>query len=735
MANGQNYQVAFSLNSKLSAGFNKAFSSAMKSVVSLTAGIAGAYAGFRVVGDFLKESEEGAKAQIEAETKLQAVLKNTKGVTDAQVDSIKKYADELEASGVVSGDVALAGTQQLGTYQLQAATLKKLMPSMNDLIVQQKGLNATQGDAVSIGNLVGKVMMGQTGALKKVGISFNAAQEKALKYGNEQEKAAMLCEVLKLNVGGVNAALAKTDQGKIKQFSDVFGSLRDEVGKCVLSIKAKFLGVFATLIPAAVNKFKTSMSWIETNLVPVFKQVVPQAISLMKGKFESIRNTFNNLKSLGTETFEKIKTKIMENQPLLDKLKGIVNDVKEALGNLKTNGQEAFDVMKPTLIWIKDEGLPLVADGIMWVAEKATEMYNTIKKNWGAIEPIILGIAAAIVTYKVGMLIATGVTKAYTAVTKGMAVAQGILNAVMNMSPLGLIAIAIGLVVAAGVYLWKNWDTIKAKALQLWASMQSVFGNIGAWFQEKWNSVLTVTTTIWNNIQNFLSTFPLGQAFLQNINNMVASIKTIFSGITTFISGVFSGNWQKAWEGIQGIFSGIVSGWAAIFKIPINNIIGMINMLIGGLNNIHIEIPDWAPGGLGGKSFGVKIPTIPQFAKGTNSTPRGPFIAGEKGPELISGAPGRRVFTNSQTKDALSKKQPNKVMANAQNNSIAVQKSTPVQIVYKPSVIVKGGGDPQSIAMAIKQALAEEELKLFAKIERFMNGLKKKEKRLDYGRE
>ena len=71
---------------------------------------------------------------------------------------------------------------------------------MNNLLAQQKGLNATQTDAVNIGNLMGKVMQGQTSALTRVGISFTAAQEEVLKYGNEQEKAAMLAQVITDNV-------------------------------------------------------------------------------------------------------------------------------------------------------------------------------------------------------------------------------------------------------------------------------------------------------------------------------------------------------------------------------------------------------------------------------------------------------------------------------------------------------------------------------------------------------
>ena len=680
----------------------------MKSVAKLAAGVAGAYVGFKAVSGFLKDSEEAARSQIEAETKLQAVLKNTKGITEEQVQSIKDYSGALQNAGVIGDEVSLAGVQQLGTYQLQAETLKKLMPGMNDLIAQTKGLNATQEDAVSTGNMIGKVMSGQVGALSRAGIIFDKTQEKILKYGTEQEKAATLAEVLKANVGGVNEALAKTDQGKIKQFTNSWSDAKEVVGKYVLAVKANVLGLFGNMLPKVVNKFKTSMSWIETKVVPLFKSNLPKALDFVKTRFESIANTFSKVKTWGIDAFEKIRTKVMENQPLLDKIRELVDKVKNNFTNLGEQGLKAFEVMQPTLLWIKDEGLPFIAEGIMWVVEKALDLYSVVTDNWSAIEPVVLGIAGGLAVYKVAMLTTAAVTKTYTAITKGMALAQGTLNAVMNMSPIGLIAIAIGVAIAAGVLLWKNWDTIKVKAAELWSAIKNIFGNIGGWFQEKWNAVLQTTMTIWNNIKDFLSTFPLGQAFLQNINNMVDSVKEIFNGVTTFIQGVFSGNWKQAWEGIQGVFSGIVSGWAAIFKIPINNIIGMINTLIGGLNKINIDIPDWAPGGLGGKSFGIKIPSIPQFAKGTNSTPGGAFIAGEKGPELITGAPGRKVFTNAQTKNVFSR-----------------GFSAP-HLTFSPVFYITGGDS--NIKAKIQQVIAEEKKKLFAEFKQLI----KRERGLAY---
>ncbi len=136
-------------------------------------------------------------------------------------------------------------------------------------------------------------------------------------------------------------------------------------------------------------------------------------------------------------------------------------------------------------------------------------------------------------------------------------------------------------------------------------------------------------------------------AALTHIGDLIGSVVTIFSGLMDFITGVFTGNWEQAWNGIKDIFSGIFDGIAAIFKAPIRAIVAVINGVISGLN--MLKIPDWVPE-IGG--MGLNIPLIPEFAKGTLKTPD-TFIAGEEGPELITNAPGRRVYTAAQTKNIL----------------------------------------------------------------------------------
>lgn len=120
--------------------------------------------------------------------------------------------------------------------------------------------------------------------------------------------------------------------------------------------------------------------------------------------------------------------------------------------------------------------------------------------------------------------------------------------------------------------------------------------------------------------------------FSEGISNAITGVKTIFEGVITFITGVFSGNWQQAWEGVRSIFTGIFDTLGALFKAPINAVITLINEAIAGINGLNITIPDWVPG-LGGKTFGLNIPEIPMLARGGFTN--GASIAGEAGTEAV----------------------------------------------------------------------------------------------------
>lgn len=135
------------------------------------------------------------------------------------------------------------------------------------------------------------------------------------------------------------------------------------------------------------------------------------------------------------------------------------------------------------------------------------------------------------------------------------------------------------------------------------------------------------------------------------IGAVVQNITNIFSGLIDFITGVFTGNWEKAFGGLVKIFENIFGGIVNIAKAPINNMIGLINGFIKGINKL--QIPDWVPE-VGGK--GINLPTIPTLAEGGLVNKGQLFIANEAGPELVASYGSKSgVMNNDQIVESVTK--------------------------------------------------------------------------------
>lgn len=154
--------------------------------------------------------------------------------------------------------------------------------------------------------------------------------------------------------------------------------------------------------------------------------------------------------------------------------------------------------------------------------------------------------------------------------------------------------------------------------------------------KQTWNAIVNSIKDAWDMFITWLqSKSPMLAAIFQTYGNFISglfnSIKQWLSGIIEFISGVFTGDWTKAWEGVKDIFKGIWNGIITAVEYAINFIINGINLLISALNTIHFEVPDWVPL-IGGRSFGISIPLVsnvalPRLAQGAVIPPNREFLA------------------------------------------------------------------------------------------------------------
>ena len=169
----------------------------------------------------------------QANTQLTTVMRQRMDATDEDIKKVNEVIGAQSKLGVIGGTIQKTGAQQIATFLKEKGTLEQLIPAMNDLLAQQKGLNVSQEDARSVANLMGKAMTGQTSALRRVGITFSEAQENIMKYGTEQQRAAMLAQIITDNVGHMNAQLGKTDAGQLKQAEMQFAAIKVQIGELV----------------------------------------------------------------------------------------------------------------------------------------------------------------------------------------------------------------------------------------------------------------------------------------------------------------------------------------------------------------------------------------------------------------------------------------------------------------------------------------------------------------------
>ncbi|WP_270607485.1 phage tail tape measure protein [Enterococcus thailandicus] len=258
--------------------------------------------------------------------------------------------------------------------------------------------------------------------------------------------------------------------------------------------------------------------------------------------------------------------------------------------------------------------------------EKATSMLQKFSGWWSSLDQdtqswiiTIAGIVAAVgpALVVLGSLMGS-VTKIVGGIKTFMGVwstLSGLLAANPFILPIAAIAILIGAFVLA-------YTKVK-------------------WFRDGVNAFVK------NVVDGFVQGFKFMAGFIggifeslsANFTNFFNAGKRIFNGFIDFVTGVFTGNWSKAWNGVVDIFGGIFDGIAAVAKAPINAMIGIINGFIGGLNNI--KVPKWVPG-LGGKSFSIS--KLPYLANGGHIV-NGTAITGDAGPELLSVKNGKTTVT------------------------------------------------------------------------------------------
>ena len=481
----------------------------------------------------------------------------------------KGYGDTSAEAVQQAADLAFA-TVRLGqtSFPELAAGMGKVIPLASTLGLEQEQLWGAMA-----------TLTGVTGSTAEVVTQMKATMQAFLSPSKNMQAA--------LKNMGYESGQALLESKGLQGSLD---ALKDAVGGNELA----FAGLFSSVeAQTAVLAMAGNQAENLTSKTAEMYEATGAANTAFERQTNTLAYDIQMVKNLGANFLTQLGTNILPYvREFAEAALPVVSEALEKIGSYMTG----------TII-------PAAETAVKWISEHRT---------------LILALAAGIAT-------AVAAYKAYKVVTAASATGTFTLAGAMTALNLPVLAVvaAIGLAVAAGILIYKNWDKIKAKAVELGAKISEVWGNIKT----------GVSEAVANLVSAFQSNFPLLSAYLsgwwKSVSAAWENVKAIFANIIDFVQNVFAGNWSAAWDNIVAIFGNVFGMIVNLAKAPINGVISAINWVLEKINSISVTIPDWVPG-VGGKTLGFNIPTIPALAAGGIAT--APTLAqiGEGGePEAV----------------------------------------------------------------------------------------------------
>ena len=357
---------------------------------ALATGIDAAQRSFGQLQGAMQELADAYAVQETAERKLETVMRQRMGASEDDIQSIKDLASAQQEIGVIGDEVQLSGAQQIATFLKERDSLAALMPAMNNLLAQQKGLTATTGDAVQIGNLMGKAMMGQVDALKRVGITFTEAEGNVMKYGTEQERAAMLAQIITNNVGEMNAELANTESGKQQQLVNTLGDMKEELGALVNgALPFVTIAAQSTQALASITTLITGVKALSTTIYASAKAFAVSTAAFIKNKAATLATAAAQgvvkAATLAWTGVQKVLNIVLTANPIglvIAAIGALVTAVIYAYNNcegFRKIVNKVWEAIKPLATAIMN-GL---AKAFEWLVEKCKEAWEWLKNILG----------------------------------------------------------------------------------------------------------------------------------------------------------------------------------------------------------------------------------------------------------------------------------------------------------------------------------------------------------------
>lgn len=458
-------------------------------------------------------------------------------------------------------------------------------------------------------------------------------------------------------VGDLLDEILKWEEGELNKWSDWFVENKD-----------------------TINEFAESLGKCVEPLALILVDIADSAWGIFSGILSAIGDALRGIADII------VNMDLQDISTILSLLTAILGiKVSFDIGKMFTEMSESIDgglIDKLSFIEGYITGDGKISTGLTMLAEKFTSTFASIG---AAISPITTAMSEGFNSV-VGSI---GATATPLTILKGLVAGVGegfkALWGILAANPITLIVAAIALVVAALVHLWntnkefRQWltdfyqnslkpiaESIKQTFVDLWEqhlkplweeSLKPLLGNVWETIKETWDLIANLIGEIVQIIAPVVANIlQMVAQLVDDIAGYVGGCMDVLKGIIEFITGVFSGDWEKAWNGIKDIFKGIWEMMVSLVKTPVNLIIGVINGMIRGvvsginlvvraINSIKVDIPDWVPL-IGGKHIGfhlseVTAPQIPTLANGgviTSPTLAmvGEYAGADNNPEIVT---------------------------------------------------------------------------------------------------
>lgn len=186
-------------------------------------------------------------------------------------------------------------------------------------------------------------------------------------------------------------------------------------------------------------------------------------------------------------------------------------------------------------------------------------------------------------------------------------------------------------------------DFVGQTALTVFDHFRRLFGELSSVLTEKstqisavFQNVAEVITALWAAVSPVLTGLRTQWALsFQNISEITGQVMGFvvdcLHGVTQFLAGAFTGDWEQAWKCVGQTLKACVNGVIGILNLLLSGITGALNGVITLVNKLRFTVPDWVPG-LGGQEFGFSLktltaPKIPYLAQGAVLPANKPFLA------------------------------------------------------------------------------------------------------------